>query len=300
MWVGRLRHELEKLRRECAGAERDEERATFELTRSARAFSQNARKVGDDKLAFSATLMRAGEVEAARRLIDDFEQEVREEQAALSGQIDKAKVAAAIRRAKMTRLRLARTLAVALFAAGILSFSIAGATVASFLADLSDQSGDVSSTGSGSRSGGADNPSHKSVASRSIRLADGTRVTLTKYQFRRLKSLSTNANLDRAELQRLLIDLVGPRLSARLAGSITTIAQGAEQAAGEVGTRAGDVESNVRKELGSRPDVTKPSTPASGSNGQQPDAPAGPNDDTGVIDVPLDTEPKTPPILDGD
>ena len=300
MWVGRLRHELEKLRRECAGAERDEERATFELTRSARAFSQNARKVGDDKLAFSATLMRAGEVEAARRLIDDFEQEVREEQAALSGQIDRAKVAAATRRAKMTRLRLARTLAVALLTAGILSFSIAGATVASFLADLSDHSGDGSSTRAGSRFGQTASPLHRAAATRSIRLADGTRVTLTQDEFRRLKSLSANPNLEPLELRRLLIQLVGQRLATRLASSIaSSIAKGAEQAA-EVGTRAGSVESGVNKELGSRPDVTKRSNPAPESDDHEPDAPAEPNDDTGVIDAPLGTDPNKPSFLDGD
>ena len=235
MWIGRLRRELEKLSQECEGAERDEERATFELTRSARAFSQHAREAGDDKLAFSATLMRAGEVEAAQRLIDDFEQEVREEQAALAGQIDKAKAAAATRRSKMTRLRLARTLAAALLTAGMLSFSMAGVTVASFLADLSDRAGDGSSTKSHARLGGAANPSHRDAVTRSVRLADGTRVMLTQGQFRRLKSLSANPNLDPTELQRLLIQLVGPRLAARLASSVFGIADGAAQATGDVG-----------------------------------------------------------------
>lgn len=301
MWIGRLRRELEKLSRDCAGAERDEERATFELTRSARAFSQNAREAGDDKLAFSATLMRAGEVEAARRLIDDFEQEVRDEQVALSGQIDKAKVAAATRRAKMTRLRLARALAAALFTAGILSFSMAGATVASFLADLSDHSGDGSSIRPGSRYGQTVSPLHRAAATRSIRLADGTRVTLTQDQFRRLESLSANPNLEPLELRRLLIQLVGPRLATRLASSIaSSIAKGAEQAAGEVGTRAGSVESRVNKELGSRPDVTNRSNPAPESDDHEPDAPAEPNDDTGVIDAPLGTDPNKPSFLDGD
>jgi hypothetical protein len=300
MWIGRLRRELKKLSQECEGAERDEEKATFELTRSARAFSQHAREAGDDKLAFSATLMRAGEVEAAQRLLEDFEQEVREEQAALAGQIDKAKAAAATKRSKMTRLRLARTLAVALLTFGMLSVSMAGATVASFLADLSDRAGDGSSTKSDARLGRAANPSRRDAATRSFRLTDGTRVMLTQGQFRQLKSLSANPNLDPTELQRLLIQLVGPRLAARLASSFFGIANGAAVATGDVERRAGDVESEVTKELGSRPDVPNRSNPAPGSDGHEPDASAEPDDETGVIDVPVGTEPKTPPILDGD
>jgi hypothetical protein len=300
MWIGRVRRELKKLSQECEGAERDEERATFELTRSARAFSQHAREAGDDKLAFSATLMRAGEVEAAQRLIDDFEQEVREEQAALAGQIDKAKAAAATRRSKLTRLRLVRTLAAAILTAGMLSFSMAGVTVASFLADLSDRAGDGSSTKSDARLGRGANPSRRDAATRSIRLADGTRVMLTQGQFRQLKRLSANPNLDPTELHRLLIQLVGPRLAARLASSVFGIADEAAQATGDVGKRVGDVESEAKKELGSRPDVANPSNPAPGSVDHKPEASAEQDDETGVIDVPVDTEPTTPPILDGD
>ena len=123
---------------------------------------------------------------------------------------------------------------------------------------------------------------------------------LTQGQFRQLKSLAANPNLDPTELQRLLIQLVGPRLAARLATSVFGIAHGAAQATGDVGRRVGDVESEVNKELGSRPDVTNPSKPAPGSDGHEPDVSAEPDDDTDVIDVPLDTEPPTPPILDGD
>ena len=298
MWIGRLRRELKKLSQECKGAERDEEKATFELTRSARAFSQLTRQAGDDKLAFSATLVRAGEVEAAQRLLEDFEQEVREEQAALAGQIDKAKAAAATRRSKMTRLRLARTLAAALLTAGMLSFSMAGVTVASFLADLGDRAGDGSSTKSDARLGRVANPSRRDGVTRSIRLADGTRVMLTQAQFRQLKSLSANPNLDPTELRRLLSQLVGPRLAARLASSIFGIADRAAQATGDVGKRVGDVESEVNKELGPRPDVTNRSNPAPGADGHEPDASAEPDDVTGVIDTPLGSKPKTPPIVD--
>ena len=142
MWIGWLRRELKELSQDCARAADDEETAGFELTRSARAFSQRAREAADDKLAFSATLMRAGEVGAANRMIHDLEQDVRTEEATLAEQVYEVKVAAATRRSKMTRLRLARTLAAAVLAAGLLAFSAAGMGVASFLADMNDEPGE--------------------------------------------------------------------------------------------------------------------------------------------------------------
>jgi hypothetical protein len=301
MWIERLRRELQELSQECSRAARDEERATFELTRSARAFSQRAREAADDKLAFSATLMRAGEVGAAQRLINDLEQDVRGEQAALTKKVDAIEAVASTRRATKTRLRLARALAAVVLIAGLFSFSVAGIAVASFLKDLSDHPGDGSSARTGSHTSQGANPSPRDAAMRSIRFPDGTSVTLTQAQFRQFKRLSSNPNLGRQELERLLIDLVGPTIAARLASSVFDIADGPAQATGDAGPLAGDVESKVKKELDSRPDVTKPSTPAPGSDGHEPrDAPREPNDDSGVIDVPLDTEPKTPPVLDGD
>ena len=85
-----------------------------------------------------------------------------------------------------------------------------------------------------------------------------------------------------------------------MADSIASIARGAEQAAGEAITRATDVKSNVTRELGARPEGTEPSTPAPESDDHEQDAAEEPKDDTGVIDVPLETEPRTPPIPDGD
>jgi len=107
MCIGRFRRELDELIKECSRAARDEDAATFELTRYARVFSQHAREVADDKLAFSATLVRAGEVEAARRLIHDLEKDMREQQVELTAKLDEVRAAAATKKAKVTRLRLA-------------------------------------------------------------------------------------------------------------------------------------------------------------------------------------------------
>jgi hypothetical protein len=293
MWVARFRRELQELNQQCARASRDEETATFELTRSARAFSQRAREAADDKLAFSATLMRAGEVEAAQKLIHDLEQEMRGEKASLAERVDEVHAAAAKKRAKMTRLRLARTLAAAVLTAGLLSFSAAGWAVASFLADLDEQSRNGSSSRYGRSAQPADS-SPRDAATRSIRLPDGTSLTLTQDQFRRFKALAANPNLDRDELKRLLVDLVGPRIAARLASAIASIAKGAAQAA-DVGSLAG---SKV-KEPASLPNDGDPSAEAPQADEHEPvEKPEQPSNDSGVIDAPLGSEPKTPPILD--
>jgi len=302
MWIGRFRRGLEELRQEIARAARDEERATFELTRSARAFSHRTREAADDKLAFSATLMRAGEVGAAERLIHDLEQDVRGEQAALTQRVDAVEAVAATRRAKMTRLRLARTLAAAVLTAGLLSFSVAGIAVASFLADLGDHSGEGSAHTDSRTAQGADS-SRRGSATRSIRLPDGTSVMLTQDQFRRLKSLSANPNLGPEELERLLIDLLGPKVAGQLSDALAGVTNGATQAAGVIGSRAGQVESKVEG-IESPSDDEPSSGVTSSDDHEQTEAPAhSPEkpDDEDIIDTPLGSKPKTPvPNVGGD
>ena len=297
MGIGRFRLELHELSNECSRAARAEDAATWEFARSARTFSQRAREVADDKLAFSATLVRAGEVEAARRLIHELEKDMREQQAALAEKLDDAGAAAATRRAKVTRLRLARTLGAAVLAAGLLSFSVAGVTVASFVSGINDDFGGDPHTRSGSRSTKSAEASPRDAATRSIRLPDGTRVTLTQDQFRRLERLSANPNLDRQELERLLLDLVGPRIAAQLAGVLAGITNGAEQAAGDAGSLAG---SKVT-EPAPLSDGGHSSREAPQTDGHDPvEKPKKPRDDGDIIDAPLGSEPKIPPVLGGD
>jgi hypothetical protein len=105
------------------------------IVTSASRFSRRSRRVVDDKLSFSATLMRAGEVDAANRLLEEVEREVRTEEAALIETVNEVKVAQTTRRERITRLRLARTLAAATLGAGLLTVSAAGMAVASFLED---------------------------------------------------------------------------------------------------------------------------------------------------------------------
>lgn len=112
-----------------------EEAASYELTVSARRFSRKTQAVVDDKLNFSATLMRAGEVDAANRLLAEFHDDVREEEAALIEKVNEVKAARSVQRDRLTRARLARVLAVALVGSSLIAFSAAGMAVAGFLKD---------------------------------------------------------------------------------------------------------------------------------------------------------------------
>jgi ribosomal protein L12E/L44/L45/RPP1/RPP2 len=115
-----------------------EEAASNVIVTSASRFSRRSRRVVNDKLSFSATLMRAGEVDAANRLLDEVEREVRTEEAALIETVNEVKIAHTARRDRITRLRLARTLAAATLGAGLLTMSAAGMAVASFLQDRAE------------------------------------------------------------------------------------------------------------------------------------------------------------------
>jgi hypothetical protein len=123
--------------------EDDNEDASYEIAVSARDFSRNAQAAVDDKLNFSATLMRAGEVEAANRLLKEFHDEVRDEEVALIERVNEVKAAEAVRRQGMTRVRLARVLAVAMVGSSLLSFSAAGMALAGLVRDRAEEFANV-------------------------------------------------------------------------------------------------------------------------------------------------------------
>lgn len=290
MWMRRLRREILELNHQCARAAKDEESASFELTRSARDFSRRTREVSDDKLAFSATLVRAGEFEAANRLIADLEVDVRTEEAALAEQVNEVKVVSAMRREKMTGLRLARTLAATTLSAGILMLSVAGVAVAAFIEDLTDGS---SSQGrraveEGSAFSALDHPAAKPGVMKDIRFADGTRITLSRDQFLALKRLARSGDVNRAQLERLLVELVGPEMARKLAAVLTDATTLPGELTNDLGPAAGlgateDLDSRAKND-GHQPSA---SPPESGNDEpvDEPDQEAP--DDGGVIDEPL-------------
>lgn len=113
----------------------EEERASLELAESALRFTRHAKESVDDKLSFSATLMRAGEVQAATRLIAELEGDVRDEEEALVEAINEVQAARSRRREKITRLRLTRLLITAMLGACVMGFSAMSFAVAGMFAE---------------------------------------------------------------------------------------------------------------------------------------------------------------------
>lgn len=182
----------------------EEEKATFELAASAYRFSRDTQASVDDKLSFSATLMRAGEVQAATRLIVELEDDVREEEVALAGVINQVHAARSLRREKITRLRLARVLVTSMVGACIMGFSAMGIGVAGVFADrtAAPKPARVSVSSNVDRSGpaGGGEPAVKRLR------IGGTLVALNKVQLSVLRDLQ-KGKVDPESLEEFLASL---------------------------------------------------------------------------------------------
>jgi hypothetical protein len=115
----------------------DEEPARSALTASARRFSHRTHRTLDDKLTFTATLVRAGEVEAANHMLAEVERDVRTEEAALIETVNEVRAARAAQSVHMTRLRLARLVAVAMLGSLLMAGSAVGMTLVRMLEERS-------------------------------------------------------------------------------------------------------------------------------------------------------------------
>lgn len=203
---------------------RAEAAASYEIAKSAQRFSHNAKEVVDDKLSFSATLMRAGEVQAANRLLAEVERQVRDEEAALIETVNEVKVAQSLRRERVTRLRLAKLIAVATVGSALLTFSAAGMAVAGFLRDRAastsrpDQGVKVASKKKARSDRSVSEAITPRRSLRRLRIGD-VRLVLTKAQFERLQVL-TGGSLDSDGLEDILGVLPAP-LADRIQQAIT-------------------------------------------------------------------------------
>ena len=241
MGIRRAIGDLRELQQSVVGLFDDdraaEAEASLQIARSAQRFSKNTKEVVDDKLSFSATLMRAGEVQAANRLLAEVEHEVREEEAALIETVNEVKVAQSMRRERVTRIRLARMLAVAALGSALLTFSAAGMAVAGFLRDRAEsisrpEDNRVDRAAAAvARDGSVARSDRRSM--RRLRIGD-VDLLLTKSQFKTLKELTGGADIDTAGLQDLLSALPGG-LADRIEEAITV-------ADAEVGAAQADVE----------------------------------------------------------
>jgi hypothetical protein len=207
------------------------EEAGYELAVSARNFSRNTQAVVDDKLNFSATLMRAGEVSAANRLLEEFERDVREEEAALIERVNEVKMAEAVRRDGLTRVRLARMLTVALIGSSLLSFSAAGMALAGLLKDrASNESADTVRVRLADRQDGDTDASQgqaqKHGSLRHVRIGD-VKLLLTASQLRTIRELG--GTIDASELQGI-IELLPQPLADKVQQAIVVAAETVDEA----------------------------------------------------------------------
>jgi hypothetical protein len=214
----RLRYQLTSF---LAG--RNEEEACFETARSARGFSRKAGAVLDDKLAFSATLMRAGEVDAAFRMMREAEAEVLREETALFEVVNNVAAAGATERSRMTRLRLARLLATTLVAASLMVFSVVGFAVASIIAERISPDG----VGNGRRPAGAVEASDDLARSKlhEVRLPSGARVVLKLRHYRTYQAIMEGRRVAPYKLTAFLDSLPPREVPAFLVGLPTDVAQ---------------------------------------------------------------------------
>jgi hypothetical protein len=208
------------------------EEASYELAVSARRFSRNTQAVVDDKLNFSATLMRAGEVTAANRLLEEFERDVREEEAALIERVNEVKVAEAVRREGLTRVRLARMLAVALVGSSLLSFSAAGMALAGLLKDRATASSDDPVRVRAADGEALDNRLAQLASKKSthplkrVRIGD-VKLLLTQSQLQTIRQLG--GTVDASELQGI-IELLPQPLAEKVQQAIVVAAAAVDEA----------------------------------------------------------------------
>ncbi|HEY7876313.1 MAG TPA: hypothetical protein VIG64_14455 [Actinomycetota bacterium] len=206
--IRELRRELHELTKPSS----EEEEATYKIAVSARRFSRRSKHVVDDKLNFSATLMRAGEVDAANRLLEEFERDIRTEEAALIECVNEVKVARSLKRDRVSRLRLVRLMAVALLGACVMSFSALGIAVAGMFQDRANKDAVAASASRhGTRAAVARNRPAKAAHERSRRTmralqVAGARESLTQQQLDTVRELAISG--DDAELTDFLLSVL--------------------------------------------------------------------------------------------
>jgi hypothetical protein len=216
-----------------------EEAASNTIVTCASRFSRRSKRVVDDKLSFSATLMRAGEVDAANRLLNEVEREVRAEEAALIETVNEVKVAQTARRERITRLRLACTLAAATLGAGVLTVSAAGMAVAGFLQDRAEATRAAPSARAletyevASAPSTTDSPKPKMRVKR-VHIG-GVKLVLTAKEFRQLEAVTQGGDVDEGNLESLF-SLLPRTLAQKVQYAIAAASGTVQETVGKVET----------------------------------------------------------------
>jgi hypothetical protein len=213
-----------------------EEAASNTIVTCASRFSRRSKRVVDDKLSFSATLMRAGEVDAANRLLNEVEREVRAEEAALIETVNEVKVAQSARRDRITRLRLARTLAAATLGAGVLTVSAAGMAVAGFLQDRAEATRAAPSAGAAETYAVASAPRTTDSPTPKMRVKRiaGVKVMLTAAEYRQIEAATRGDDVDSGNLE--WISLLPRTLAQKVEYAIAAASETVQETVGKVET----------------------------------------------------------------
>jgi ribosomal protein L12E/L44/L45/RPP1/RPP2 len=266
------------------------------IVTSASRFSRRSRRVVDDKLSFSATLMRAGEVDAANRLLEEVEREVRTEEAALIETVNEVKVAQTTRRERITRLRLARTLAAAALGAGLLTMSAGGMAVAGFLQDREEVARVARAGGVAQRFPAAEGSRTDSPKPKLRRLHVGNvKLLLTGAEMKELERVA-GGEVDESNLQTLISllpgDLARKVQEAIVAASETVgkaVATAEQTVVQQVQTKARKAAKSTttkgEKDQAREPSPKPSESPDSGSSDDR-GGDGGPQNDSGDIPLP--------------
>jgi len=221
--IKEINEQLDELQ---TAAQAAEEEARFEIARSATNFSRKSQEVVDSTMSLSALLMRAGEVDEAKRLLAEVERDVRREEAELIETVHEVKAEGAIRRKRMTRLRLAKLLATAMLGASMVLFSAFGIAVASFIVD--DDPSAVDQSASHQRSGRHGRARHGGSSMKTIEVA-GVEMKLTRSQLVHLETL-TSGKVDAEGLEVFLLGILPSDVAERVHAVLTQVGDNADPA----------------------------------------------------------------------
>jgi hypothetical protein len=222
-----------------------EQTARVDIASSATKFSRSTREVLDDKLSFSATLMRAGEVDAAKRLLVEVTNDLTNQEVALVEQVNEVRLAQAVRRQRLTRARLLKGLIAAMLGSSIMLMSVMGLAVASMFDD------DQPSVAALARREAVIRAASDKKQQQQVRVLTvaGVKLRLTDQEARLLRDLTTG-RINAARLEKFLLAVdVDPSLVARVTAALTelsdaiapateTIAGVVDRAEEETGTQA--------------------------------------------------------------
>ncbi|HEV3471857.1 MAG TPA: hypothetical protein VG408_01450 [Actinomycetota bacterium] len=283
---------LDRLAYRIAGPTAEDRAAGFELAVASRRFSRRAKAVVDDKLNFSATLMRAGEVEAANRLLAEVEREVRTEEAALIEVVNEVKIEREMNRAPVTRVALARMMAAAMIGSTLLATSAVGMAVAGLFKNedtpQAQSRRDDATTDSRDRVMGL----RLASATQPVRVA-GVKMNFTAAELDRFREL-TRGEFDGERLETFLLGFLPPALAEQvqlaLSAASDALPAGVEEPLIVVSERANTKrkEAAAEEPTEEKADETpspEPSGPEPSEEGKSDDADEDEDDDSNGLPI---------------